>query len=157
MAGPEARRAGPLAALAALAALGGCAAFAPHVERPRLELVGVDVRDATLAEQHFRVRLRVANPNTRALPVRGIDYALRLGGEEFGSGSSADPLTVPANGSADFELILTTHLATTLWKVLPRLRDGAPPLEYQLAGTVRTDLAFLRVIPFDERGSIALH
>ncbi|MBS0375655.1 MAG: LEA type 2 family protein [Proteobacteria bacterium] len=157
MAGPDARRAGRRAVLVALAALPGCAALAPHFERPRLELVGVEVRDATLAEQHLRVRLRVENPNARALPVESIDYALRLGGEEFGNGSSANPFTVPASGSAEFELILTTRLATTLWKVLPRLRDGAPPLEYQLAGTVRTGLAFLRTIPFDERGSIALH
>jgi LEA14-like dessication related protein len=158
MAAPEAGRAVARAAtfaarLALVAWLGGCTALAPHFEQPRLSLVGVEVRDASLSEQHFRVRLRVENPNDRALPVRGIDYTLKLAGEDFGSGSSASAFTVPARGEAEFEMLMTTNLAATLWKVLPRLKDGSQPLEYRLVGKVSTDLAFLRTIPFDERGS----
>jgi hypothetical protein len=61
---------------------------------------------------------------------------------------------VPARGEAEFEMLMTTNLASTLWKVLPRLRDSSQPLEYQLVGKVSTDLAFLHSIPFDERGSL---
>ncbi|HUO80722.1 MAG TPA: LEA type 2 family protein [Steroidobacteraceae bacterium] len=157
MAAPERRAAQvPAAALLALAALAGCAALAPHYEHPQLSVVGVELKDASLAEQHFRVRMRVQNPNDRALPVRGIDYTLRIGGEDFGTGSSVSAFTVPARGEAEFELVMTTNLASTLWKVLPRLKDSAQPLEYQLSGKVSTDLAFLHTIPFDERGSFAV-
>jgi LEA14-like dessication related protein len=141
-------------ALLALAALGGCATLAPHFEHPRLYLVGVEVKDATLSEQHLRVRMRVENPNDRPLPVRGIDYSLRIGGEDFGSGSSVSAFTVPARGEAEFDMLMTTNLAATLWKVLPRLKDSSQPLEYRLVGRVSTDLAFLHSIPFDERGSL---
>lgn len=141
-------------ALLALAALGGCATLAPHFEHPRLYLVGVEVKDATLSEQHLRVRMRVENPNDRPLPVRGIDYSLRIGGEDFGSGSSVSAFTVPARGEAEFDMLMTTNLAATLWKVLPRLKDSSQPLEYRLVGKVSTDLAFLHSIPFDERGSL---
>ena len=159
MAAPEPRRARARAATLAAALvlgglLGGCAALAPHFEQPRLSLVGVEVRDASLAEQHFRVRMRVENPNDRALPVRGIDYTLKLAGEDFGSGSSVGAFTVPARGEAEFELQMTTNLAATLWKVLPRLKDSSQPLEYRLAGKVRTDLAFVPSISFDERGNL---
>ena len=158
MAAPEIRaRAGRaavrLAALLALGGLAGCAALAPSFEPPHLYLVGVEVKDATLAEQHFRVRMRVQNPNDRALPVRGIDYTLRLGDDDFGTGSSVSAFTVPPRGEAEFELMMTTNLASTLWKVLPRLKDPAHPLEYRLVGKVSTDLPFLHTIPFDERGS----
>ena len=155
MAGPEmcAARCRVAALVLALAALGGCAALAPHFERPRLYLVSVEVKDATLAEQHFRVRMRVANPNDRELPVRGIDYTLRIGDEDFGAGSSVSAFTVPAHGEAEFEMLMTTNLAATLWKVLPRLKDSAQPLDYRLVGKVSTDLAFLHTIPFDERGT----
>jgi LEA14-like dessication related protein len=162
MAAPEPRRASrhtaalAVAALAVVGGLGGCAALTPHFEHPRLSLVGVEVRDATLAEQHFRIRLRVDNPNDRALPVRGIDYTLKLAGEDFGSGSSASSFTVPPHGEAEFEMLMTTNLAATLWKVLPRLKDSSQPLEYRLVGTVSTVLAFLHTIPFDEHGSFAL-
>jgi LEA14-like dessication related protein len=141
------------AALLAVALLAGCAALAPHFEHPRLYLVGVEVRDASLGEQHFRVRMRVQNPNDRPLPVLGIDYTIRLGDEDFGTGSSASAFTVPAQGEAEFEMLMTTNLAATLWKVLPRLKDQSQTLEYRLVGKVRTGLAFLHTIPFDERGS----
>ena len=143
-------------ALAALFALGGCAALAPHFEHPRLYLVGVELKDATLGEQHFRLRIRVQNPNDRALPVRAIDYTLRLGGEDFGSGGSVSAFTVPPRGEAEFDVVMTTNLAATLWKVLPRLKDPATPLDYQLVGKVSTELAFLHSIPFDEHGSFAV-
>ena len=161
MAAPEPRRAlTRAAALAALlvlcGALGGCASLAPHFEHPRLSLVGVEVKDVSLGEQHFRIRMRVENPNDRELPVRGIDYTLKLGDEDFGSGSSVSSFTVPARGEAEFEMLMTTNLAATLWKVLPRLKDPSRPLEYRLVGKVSTDLAFLHTIPFDERGSFAV-
>jgi LEA14-like dessication related protein len=154
MAAPE-RATAPLRAAAVLAAagLGGCAALAPHFEHPRLYLVGVEIKDATLGEQHFRVRMRVQNPNDRELPVRGIDYTLSVGGEDFGAGTSVSAFTVPPHGEAEFEILMTTNLATTLWKVLPRLKDSSQPLDYRLVGKVSTDLAFLHSIPFDERGS----
>ena len=97
--------------------------------------------------------MRVENPNDRELPVRGIDFTVQLGGEDFGTGSSASAFTVPPHGEAEFEMLMTTNLATTLWKVLPRLKDAAHPLDYRLVGKVSSDLAFLHTIPFDERGT----
>ncbi len=152
-AAPGRRARSPAAALVVLAALAGCAVLAPHFEHPRLYLMGVEVKDATLGEQHFRVRVRVENPNDSELPVRGIDYTLKIGGEDFGTGSSVSAFTVPARGEAEFEMVMTTNLAATLWKVLPRLKDSSQPLDYRLVGKVSTDLAFLHNIPFDERGS----
>jgi LEA14-like dessication related protein len=98
--------------------------------------------------------MRVENPNDRALPVRGIDFTLGLAGEDFGSGSSVGAFTVPALGEAEFELQMTTNLAATLFKVLPRLKDASQPPEYRLAGKIHTDLAFVPTISFDERGSL---
>ena len=97
--------------------------------------------------------MRVENPNDRELPVRGIDFTAQLGGEDFGAGSSASAFAVPPHGEAEFEMLMTTNLATTLWKVLPRLKDAAHPLDYRLVGKVSSDLAFLHTIPFDERGT----
>ncbi len=135
----------------------GCALFAPSFERPTLSVVGVEVEQAQLLEQRFRVRIRVHNPNDRALPVRGLSFTIELGGENFGSGTSAEAFSVPPLGEAEFDTLVTTNLATTLFKILPRLKDSAHPLDYRLVGKVTTDLTFLRSIPFDQRGSLPIN
>ena len=141
----------------AASALGACSAIAPHLESPHLTVIAIEIKDATLAEQHFRVRIKVQNPNDRALPVTGITYTMQLEGEEFGQGEAASAFTVPAQGEAEFDMLMTTNLASAFWKVLPRLKDGSQPVAYRLVGNVSTDLLFLRTIPFDQRGSFALH
>lgn len=141
-------------ALAVLATAAACALVAPHFERPQITVVKIEVKDAQLLQQHFLVHVRVANPNDRALPVREISCSLQLGDEDFGHGLSAGAFTVPAQGTAEFALLVTTDLATGILKLLPRLRDSAKPLDYRLTGRVETGLAWLRTIPFDERGTL---
>jgi LEA14-like dessication related protein len=131
----------------------GCAGLAPKFEHPRLSVVGVEMRDASLAEQHVRVKLRVYNPNTVELPVEGISYTVDVAGEELGRGVTADSFTVPAHGEAEFEVLMTTNLAAVLFKVMPSLKESGHPIEYHLVGKVNTSRMFLRSIPFDERGT----
>lgn len=140
-----------------LAALGACSLVAPHFEHPRLSVVRVEVEGAQILTQRFRIRIRVENPNDRALPIRAISFTMQLAGEDFGYGTTAAPFTVPARGEGEFETIVTTDLATTLMKILPRLKDRSQPIEYRLAGKVETDLAFLSTVPFDQRGSFTLN
>ena len=137
--------------------IGGCSLLNPHFERPRLSLAGVEMQGTQLLKQRFRVRIRVENPNDRALPIRALDFTMQLGGEDLGVGAIEAPFTVPARGEAEFATIVTTDLATTLLKILPRIKDSSQPIEYRLSGTVTTDLAFVKSIPFDQRGSFTLN
>jgi LEA14-like dessication related protein len=143
-------------ALASAVLLAACALIGPPLQKPQLSLVGVELRQAQLMEQRFVVRLRVQNPNDRALPIRGIECAMELAGERFGNGTSAAAFTVPARGEAVFDMLVVTNLAASLSRLLPQLTDAREPLDYRLVGTVSTDLAFLRSIPFDQRGELYL-
>jgi LEA14-like dessication related protein len=134
--------------------LGGCAALAPHFEHPHLTVASIEVKEASLTEQHLRVRMRVLNPNAAALPIEGISYTIEVGGEELGRGVTADAFTVPAHGEAEFEMLMTTNLAVAFFRLLPRLKDSSQPLDYHLVGKVNTSMTFLRSIPFDERGTL---
>ena len=152
-----------IARLPALAVLGlsllfagGCS-LTPHFERPHLTVVKVDVEGAQFLQQRFRVHINVDNPNTRALPIRAITFTMQVAGEDFGYGATAAPFTVPANGSAEFETIVTTDLATTLLKVLPRIKDRSQPIEYRMTGKVETEMMFLGTVPFDQRGTFTLN
>jgi LEA14-like dessication related protein len=135
---------------------GGCAAVVPKLETPTLQVVGVELLDAQFAQQRFTVTMRVQNPNDRELPIRGLSYTMQLGGQEFGSGQSNKAFTVPALGEAEFDMTVTTNLATTLLKILPKLEKNPESLDYRLTGRVETGWTFLRTIPFTETGRLSM-
>jgi LEA14-like dessication related protein len=134
----------------------GCAALLPKLQTPHLSVIGVEVVSTTMFEQRFNVKMRVQNPNDRALPIRGLTYTMQLAGQDFGRGMTAKSFTVPALGEAEFDMIVTTNLATNLLKILPALDKNPQSLEYRLEGKVNTDLGFIRTIPFTETGRLAM-
>jgi LEA14-like dessication related protein len=115
-----------------------------------VQLLGGD-----LFTQRLRVRMHVQNPNNRALPVQGITYRLEVEGQEFATGESAASFVVPALGEADFDMNVSTNLATTLMKILS---GGANTraLAYHLTGKVTLSEGFLRSVPFEQRGTFRL-
>jgi LEA14-like dessication related protein len=141
------------AALLALA-LAACA-LAPKFEAPQLSVADVQVLGGDFLQQRLRVRMHVQNPNDRALPVQGITYRLEVEGQEFATGESAASFTVPALGEADFDMNVSTNLASTLVKILS---GGAntKALAYHLTGKVTLSEGFLRSVPFDQRGTFKL-
>lgn len=146
-----------LAALLATATLCGCSLLVPRLETPHLSVVGIDVVEASAMEQRFNVRMRVQNPNGRALPIRGLSYTMRLAGEDFGRGLMGKSFTVPPLGEAEFDMTVTTNLAMSLLRILPKLQHGQDALDYELKGKVSTDLGLLKTIPFTERGTLSMH
>jgi LEA14-like dessication related protein len=99
------------------AILAGCAAL--HLERPRVALVDVGLRDVSLFESSLAVTLRVDNPNGFRLPIQRGSYTVFLAGELVGSGATGGPLEVPAHGTRTEEIVL--RLDNRL--LLSRLRD----------------------------------
>ena len=140
----------------ALALVGACA-LTTRFETPRLTVVSVQLLSSDLLAQHVRVRLRVQNPNDRALAVRGLSYALEVQGEQFASGESAASFVVPALGEAEFDSNVTTNLAGILMKLLARGPDAlTQKIDYRLSGKLSLSAGLLRSIPFDERGTFTL-
>jgi len=158
-AGTAARRTarGLTALLAALVSVAGCSAMYPRLETPRLSLVSVEMKQATLFEQRLVVRLRVQNPNSIALPVRGLTVDFELAGQDFAQGVSARAFEVPAFGEAAFDMMVTANAATALLKIITQ-GDGLKreALDYRIRGKLSTSLGLLRSVPFEETGTIPL-
>jgi LEA14-like dessication related protein len=155
MAMPEylARRA-CLAAMLAAPLLAGCASVA-SLEAPKLSVVSLKMQSADIFSQRLQLRMRVANPNDRELPVKGINYRIEVNGDQLGEGATDTAFVVPAKGEAEFDMVVTANLASTLSRIFSR---GSKPesLDYRLVGSVALSSGFLRRIPFDERGSVKL-
>ena len=133
--------------------LGGCSLVPKFVE-PTLELVSLKLADGNLISQRFNVRLKVLNPNDRALPVNGLRYTVEIDGKAFGKGESTRAFTVPARGEAEFDMTLDANLAGAVAAVLSRReRAKGRELEYRLKGTVSIDWPLMRSLDFDQVGS----
>ncbi len=141
------------AGVAALA-LGGCAS-ALKLEAPKLSVVSMKMQSADIFSQRLLVRMRVMNPNSRSLAIKGITYRIEVNDAELAEGASNTPFEVPAMGEAEFDVQLTANLASALAQFLSR-RGSQDKLDYRLVGSVALSSGFLRRIPFDERGSVDL-
>lgn len=144
-----------VAVCAAGALLATACALAPHLSAPQLRIVGVQVVGSDLLSQQLKVRMHVDNPNNRVLPIAGIEYTLEVDGEPLATGESAASFLVPALGSAEFDMNVTTNVAGALIHLLSH-GAGASGLAYRLSGKVSLSSGWLRSIPFDERGTFKL-
>ena len=148
--------------LVALSLLGvtGCAVLGPKLRAPDLSILEVQIVKGDLFEQRLKARMRVQNPNSVGLSVRGITYTIELEGQELGRGLSGSSFVVPPSGEAEFDMLVTANLAGTLLKIVERTRKagGSPPTElsYRLRGEVKLDKSLLRTVPFDQKGSLRL-
>ncbi len=136
-----------------LAVLAGCAYT--RLQEPRLQVVDVNMIKGDLLKQELRVRLRVQNPNDRALPIKGITYEVQLAGENFAHGESEKDFIVPANGEMEFDVGVTANAAA----VVLRMLANAPKLDevgYRISGKVKLSSGMLRNVPFDHEGKLRL-
>ena len=138
-----------------VAILGACA-LAPKLQAPQLSIVDVQLVSADLWQQRLKVRMHVANPNDRTLPIKGIEYTLEVDGQQFATGQSAASFVVPALGEAEFDMNVTTNLAGTLIHFLGRSQNAPAALDYHLVGKVALSEGWMRSLPFDQRGSFKL-
>jgi LEA14-like dessication related protein len=105
----------------------------------------------------MKVRMRVQNPNDRALPIKGLSYALEVAGEDFAQGVSGASFLVPALGETEFDMNITANMASTIIKFLGRGSDSLKDeLDYRIKGKISLSEGLLRSIPFEEKGKFTL-
>ena len=134
----------------------GCSGLHPKIETPKLNIIDLQVIDATLFEQRYALKLRIRNPNAVSLPVSGLHYTLHIEGKEFADGMSSEPFTVPAYGEEEFTVHMSTSLFSAVRQVVGMLEQQDAFLDYRITGKIRVDLPLVKILTFSEEGKIRL-
>jgi LEA14-like dessication related protein len=134
----------------------GCSFFVPKLETPKLSVVNVEMQKSDLWEQRMKVRMRVANPNDRPIPVKGLTVTLDVQGQELAHGVSGASFNVPALGEAEFDMNMTANMAGALLKLLGANNQIKDEVEYRVRGKLSLSEGMMRSIPFEDRGTFRL-
>ncbi|GAA6131927.1 MULTISPECIES: LEA type 2 family protein [Halopseudomonas] len=133
--------------------LHGCAMFMPSYSKPDVSLANVEMLKSNLWEQSFRLQLRVDNPNSKSLPIRGMQYKVYLNDMRLATGVSNNVFDVPAYGSETFEL----EVRSNLWRHLAdlvKLVEKQQSVSYRIEGHISTGLFLAPNINLKEEGTL---
>jgi LEA14-like dessication related protein len=139
--------------LSACASLPDDLVKSPSVKLSKVEIVGLGFNGQT-----FLLSFDVENPNPFPLPVRSIDYGLKLDGQRFASGETASDFTIPASGDTSFAISVDLNLLQSAPQLLSIVRDGARrELAYELDGHLGVDIPLTPPIKYHNSGTIGLN
>ncbi len=138
-----------------LTVVAGCASMIQQVmAKPELRLTQMQLMEANLMQQRYRLTLEIKNPNPLPLPVDKIRYQILLAGKEFASGETVQAFRVPANGETTVDLDVSTNLTQFMGHLSRVLSGPLDKLDYAISGEVATGIAVLGVVPFQRKGEI---
>lgn len=138
-------------------ALNACSTVLQEVlKEPEVSLGEVKLIKVGLINQTFSLRLIVTNPNQIALPIKSFNYAIHLAGDEFASGNTAQPFSIPANGSESIDLTVKLNLLRSSSHLINIVKSGSQSISYQLKGNIGIDLPLMSAVPVNKAGSINL-
>jgi len=127
------------------------------VKPPKVNLSKVQVVGLGFTSQTFLLSFDVANPNPFPLPVRNVDYGVKLAGQRFASGETVSNFTIPASGDASFAISVDLNLLQTAPQLLSTVRDGKRgEIDYELDGQFGVDIPLTPPIKYHNSGTIRL-
>ena len=143
---------------AVLLTLSGCATSVQDlIKTPTVELSAVQVVGLGFNSQTFLLSFDISNPNGVALPVRSVDYALKLDGHRFASGETPSEFTVPAHGATQFAISVDLDLLKTAPQLLSIVRQSARrEVGYELDGRLAVDLPLVPAVSYRNTGTIRM-
>lgn len=121
-----------LALFCALALLQACTML-PRLEEPGITVNSVKLLEPTGLNQRFQIGLSLTNPNSVALPIRGMSYTLSLNGYDLIKGVSANIPRLEAYSETPVVVEGSADMFEALRLLNALMRDTQPELQYRLA------------------------
>ena len=138
--------------------LGACTSLPQNViATPRVELRDVQLLGLGFNNQSFLLSFDVSNPNAFPLPVRSIDYGVKLDGKRFASGATESDFTVPAHSATQFAISVDLNLLQTAPQLLAVVRDSSRgTIPYELEGSFGVNIPLTPPVRYRSSGTIRL-
>lgn len=115
--------------------ISGCASLFLRGEPPRINIVSLNLQEATLFEQNYLIQLRIINPNTYEIPVAGLQYDIEVNNRHFITGVSNQSVVVPGLDSAIVEVKAVSTLFS-VFRQLSNLHEDIEAISYQIKGKI---------------------
>ena len=142
-------------ALAMVLMLSGCVSwFDSGAKDPDIRLVRVELVQAKLLEQRFKLHFIVDNPNESTLTVRGLSYTVYLGTIKLTEGEREHWFSVEPNSQADFVIPVRTNLWPQVRPLVKLLETPDQPIPYRFEGTLETGLFYGYDVHVTRKGEI---
>lgn len=144
-----------------IALLSGCATLS-GVDRPNVQVVGMEALPSEGLEVRFELKLRVQNPNETPLAYDGMSVRLDLDGKGLASGVSNINGEIPRFSDA----VLTVPVSISAFSVVRQLlaradsmgKEGATnqPIAYSLTGKLGAPEGSFGAVRFSDKGDLNL-
>lgn len=150
------RIASRLSAVAAAAALVTLTTGCGMMKKPSASIIGVKVKDVSMTNATMLFDVKVENPNSVALPMSNVDYALSSRGRQFVDGKADLQGTVPAGGSKTLGIPVRISFLE-LVKVVQGARPGATiPYKAAMGLSVNVPVLGPLRVPMSKEGNLSI-
>ena len=123
---------------------------------PEVNLMRVDVQDATLSHVNLLAELRVFNPNEKAVTIQGVEYTLHLEGTKVFSGRVNLSQTIEPQEYG----LLSLRLSSAYWDIIQLLNKlpNKTDVAFSMQGSIRVGRSsmFAQRFSFDKEGVIPM-
>jgi LEA14-like dessication related protein len=137
--------------------LSGCAVIEESISPPDVRLRTVELEKVDFSSQRFLLSFDVSNPNPFPLPIKSIDYGVRLDGYRFASGATDCDILIAAGGDGEFAISVDLDLLNTAPVLLAAVRKSdSRDIPYAIKGSVALDIPATRPLSFEQSGAIRL-
>ena len=135
-----------------LGLVAGCSTLRPDFETPSVNVTSFTPLPSQSFTPRFEIGMRVVNPNSTSLSLRGMSYKIFLNDYEVVEGAVNELPVVPAYGEAEFKVIATVSLIEGMRFVQDLLQKAQGKVDYRLQ--VKLDVgAMIPSIRIEKTGS----
>ncbi|MGP8050067.1 MAG: LEA type 2 family protein [Desulfobaccales bacterium] len=118
-----------------------------EIQPPKVTFQGLTVYQPTSGGWPLAANLLLENPNPQPLNLLGYNYQLWIEGRSVATGSSQEPVNLPAGGQTVARFPILVKLDTVLG-FLPRfLQNPQQKVHYQISGSFRLASVMGGIIP----------
>ena len=153
---PAMNRISRAAIVAVLLALSGCAALYKDLVAPDVAIGGLRLGQGEGLSQTVLIDLLITNPNDSALKFNAISYRVRIEGRDLVSGSSREPLEVPAGGTYKYTIPAMISLMSGYGLIRDLTTKPKNKINYELNATLEPSGLFSLPLIVKKADSIAL-